>query len=129
MKTKTTIVFYDANCSICRKSVLFAEKRKRTDNLEFVPLQSEVFEKFRRQNLLPESLHSVVLYEKEKTFIHSTAALKVFKFLRPPWNWITIFLLCPKFVRDAVYQFIVHKRYLLDCDHNECFSSRRETPC
>ena len=58
-----------------------------------------------------DSLNSLVLLENGTISTKSTAALKIAKKLKGLWPSLSLFLLVPKFVRDAVYDFIAKNRY------------------
>jgi predicted DCC family thiol-disulfide oxidoreductase YuxK len=54
---------------------------------------------------------SVILLQRQKAYTKSSAALTIAKQLDWPWPLLYGFILVPKFLRDAVYDFIGKRRY------------------
>ena len=54
---------------------------------------------------------TIVLVEDGQLYTHSTAALKIARHLRWPWSWSVVFIIVPRFVRDAVYRWVARNRY------------------
>jgi predicted DCC family thiol-disulfide oxidoreductase YuxK len=61
--------------------------------------------------LSKEEFKSFVLIEKGIVYQKSTAALRVLRYF--PWHWqeLRIFRIIPRFLRDAIYDFIAKNRY------------------
>jgi predicted DCC family thiol-disulfide oxidoreductase YuxK len=53
-------------------------------------------------------------------YTRSEGALKVLVQLKG-WKWATVFLAVPKFIRDAVYNFIAKNRYKWFGKKDECW--------
>ena len=58
-----------------------------------------------------QDFNSFVLIQKNKAYLQSTAALKVMNLLPWYWKWTQVFWIIPKFLRDAVYDFVAKNRY------------------
>jgi hypothetical protein len=54
---------------------------------------------------------SMILLARQKAFTKSSAALTVAKYLDWPWPLLYGFIVVPRFLRDAVYDFIGKRRY------------------
>jgi len=54
---------------------------------------------------------SILLIEDDKVYDKSTAALRIGKKLRFPWNFLYIFIIVPKAMRNYIYTFIAKNRY------------------
>ncbi|MDH7462413.1 thiol-disulfide oxidoreductase DCC family protein [Chitinophagaceae bacterium 26-R-25] len=105
------VILFDGVCNLCNSSVQFVIKRDKQNRFQFASLQSEFGQRILSQHSLSSSdFNSFLLFENDKLFTKSTGALKVLSQLHN-WRWATIFLLVPKFIRDAVYNFIARNRY------------------
>ena len=57
-------------------------------------------------------LNSVVLIEGERFYTKSDAPLRLVKYFdKKIWRLSAIFFIVPKFIRDAVYNYIAKNRY------------------
>ncbi len=54
---------------------------------------------------------SLILIENGNCYLRSDAALHIAKYLRRPWSLLRIFILIPRPLRDAAYDFIARNRY------------------
>ena len=62
-------------------------------------------------NLSPDNFNSFILLDEGKIYTRSTGALKMLKYLGGGWSILYGFIIVPKFIRDAVYNFIAQNRY------------------
>jgi predicted DCC family thiol-disulfide oxidoreductase YuxK len=62
-------------------------------------------------NLPQENFHTFVLIEGDRVYTKSTAALRIAKHLRRGWNLLYGLIIIPKFLRDAVYNWVSKNRY------------------
>ena len=53
---------------------------------------------------------SIVFIKNEKAFIKSSGALQLTKYLKGLWPFLFGFIIVPKFIRDAVYDYIAKNR-------------------
>jgi predicted DCC family thiol-disulfide oxidoreductase YuxK len=103
------IVLFDGVCNFCNRWVQFIIRNDKKDKFRFAALQSDI-----GINLFTQSginTESVVLIEKGKHYFHSSAALRIFFHLDGLWKLMIVFYIVPKFLRDAVYNFIARNRY------------------
>jgi predicted DCC family thiol-disulfide oxidoreductase YuxK len=103
---------FDGVCNLCNSSVQFVIQRDSNKVFRYAALQSDF-----AKNLL-ESLNqpapdveSVILVDGDAVFYRSNAALRIAKHLKGAWPMLSIFLIVPRFIRDAVYNFIGRNRY------------------
>lgn len=82
-------------------------------NIRFEALQSEAGKKLlRRSGRAPDDISSVVLVEKQRSYIKSEAVLKIMEYIDLPFPQLAIFLqLVPLFIRDFVYDNVANNRY------------------
>jgi predicted DCC family thiol-disulfide oxidoreductase YuxK len=68
-------------------------------------------EKLQKSELPANYTSSLVLLENGKTYVKSDAALRLTKHLNGLWKFATVFLIVPRFIRDAVYDVVAKYRY------------------
>jgi len=106
------VLVFDGVCNLCNGLVRFIIPRDPGGYFKFGTLQSvEGANVLERCGLSPGEADTVVLYEKGKCYIRSTAALRVFRRLRGLWPLLYGFIVVPRFLRDAVYTFVARRRY------------------
>ncbi|MEM6644477.1 MAG: DCC1-like thiol-disulfide oxidoreductase family protein [Bacteroidota bacterium] len=127
LEISETILFFDGVCNLCNSSVQFVLKRDSSKIFKYASLQSRL-----AKELLPEHLSdssepkSLVLYENQKFYTKSTAALRVAKRLDALWSMFSIFLVIPVFIRDGVYDFIARNRYRWFGKKDQCMIPKPE---
>ena len=116
------IILFDGVCNLCSASVQFVLKRDSKALFQFCSLQSDTGKHLLKQYGLqnyeldePGSQKngsaSMILLEKKKALTQSSAALTVAKHLDWPWPLLYGFIILPRFLRDAAYNFIGTRRY------------------
>ncbi|MCB9257430.1 MAG: thiol-disulfide oxidoreductase DCC family protein [Chitinophagales bacterium] len=106
------VILFDGVCNLCNSSVQFVIKHDKKKEFSFASLQSDFGQKTLQEHQLPSKhFDSFILLENGVLFQESTAALKVAARLNFPINMLSIFILIPAFLRNAVYKFIANNRY------------------
>lgn len=106
------ILLFDGVCNLCNGAVQFVIKYDSKNNLRFAALQSEVGHQILDHFDLPqEDIFSVILVENEKVYLRSSAALRMYKNMGGIWSLMYFFIIVPRPIRDAVYNFIAKNRY------------------
>ena len=106
------LVLFDGVCNLCNASVTFIIDRDPAEQFHFASLQSKFGEEqIRRHRLSGPVLGSLVLIEGGRCFTRSTAALRIARRLRRPWNLLYGLILVPAPVRNTVYDWIARNRY------------------
>ncbi|WP_107841916.1 thiol-disulfide oxidoreductase DCC family protein [Metasolibacillus meyeri] len=104
------IVLFDGECHFCDASVQFIIKRDPQAYFHFASLQSEVGQELlARYNVPPTD--SIVLIEKERYYLQSTAALKIARHLQGGWRFAYILIAVPATIRNIAYNIIAKNRY------------------
>lgn len=121
------ILFYDGECGVCNRFVQYVITHEKRPDLFFAPLQSE----FARDQLAKfqydfSQLSTLVLLSGGEPFYKSDAALKLSRFLKAPYSWAIALKLFPRFLRDAVYDFVARRRKRLGLQ-DFCFLPDAET--
>lgn len=111
MEIPNQIVFYDGDCGLCNRSVAFVLKHEKEKVIHFAAIQSDFTKRlFEEKGWMTPDLSTVYFLDEGELFEKSTAALKIGKFLKAPKSWVIVFFIVPKFIRDAVYNFIAKRR-------------------
>jgi len=107
-----SVILFDGVCNLCNASVRFVIKRDRAARFSFASLQSGYTASlFRKLNFHANGVDSIVLLESGKLYVRSTAALKIARHLDGLWPLLYAFIIVPRFIRDAVYDFVARNRY------------------
>ena len=110
MTTESNIVFFDGVCGLCNGFVDFLIKRDRKGVLLFAPLQGD-----KARELFPtinsEKLETIIYWRNGKEIHKSNAVLFILKDMGGPWSLCYVLRICPRFLRDWIYDFVAKNRY------------------
>lgn len=107
------IVLFDGVCNLCNHWVNFTMDHARPEKrILFGAMQSvEGEEVIRRLDLPQAPLDSIILIDSGKVYRESDAVLRIMNLMETPWNWLNVFRIVPRFIRDGVYSWIAKNRY------------------
>lgn len=107
------IILFDGVCNLCNASVQFVIKRDTKDVFRFVPLQSDLGNKILNHiGINREQTDSIILYEPGKAYFYKAeAALKIINEFGGLYYLLNILQIFPKFISNAVYDYIAKNRY------------------
>lgn len=113
MKHGYPILYFDGVCNLCNAVVQWVIKRDKQEQFRFASLQSEVGQSmlmshFPEKSMIPDS---VLLEIDGMLYTKSSAAIKLLQMLGGVYKLSVIALAVPRFIRDAVYDFIARNRY------------------
>ncbi len=112
VRNQSPIILFDGVCNLCNASVNFIIDRDPGEVFRFASLQSSLgHELLARFGFSTDAYQSVVLVEGDRLFTHSSAALRIAARLPAPWKLLYVFIMVPKPIRDAVYNWISRNRY------------------
>lgn len=110
--TGDRVVLFDGVCNLCAASVRFIVRRDPNACFRFATLQSDAARQLLIRHQQPaDKFDSVVLIEDGRVFEKSTAALRIARRLTFPWPLFFALVVVPRAIRDAVYSFVVRRRY------------------
>ena len=118
-----SIILFDGVCNLCNSSVNFILKNDVKNQFKFASLQSDVAQQILLQYKVKNDKNhfdSVILIENDKLYDKSTAALRILRKLKFPFNKGWIFIVFPKFIRDHIYNLIAKNRYKWFGKKNVC---------
>ncbi|KAI3525125.1 hypothetical protein L2E82_02447 [Cichorium intybus] len=107
------IMLFDGVCNLCNGGVKFVRDNDRQRRIRFEALQSDAGRNLlQRSGRSPDDISSVVLVEKNRSYIKSEAVLKIMEYIDLPFPQLAFFLqFVPLFIRDFVYENIADNRY------------------
>ncbi len=106
------VVLFDGVCNLCNGSVLFIIKHDRAAKFSFASLQSSYGQSQLKKFCLPvNELNTIFLIKGGRFFNKSDAALEIAKGLNGLWPAFYVFKIIPRFIRNAVYDWIAKNRY------------------
>jgi predicted DCC family thiol-disulfide oxidoreductase YuxK len=112
MEKNHRLVLFDGICNFCNSSVRFIAARDPQGLFRFASLQSKLGQSvLLERGYAPDKLDTMLLIENGRLYHRSTAALRISKQLKFPWNLCYAFIIMPAPVRDLVYRFIGRNRY------------------
>jgi predicted DCC family thiol-disulfide oxidoreductase YuxK len=110
--TYKAIILFDGVCNFCNSSINFVIKHDKKDRFRFASLQSDtgkkILEQFEEDTT---TTASVILIENSGLYKRSTAILRIARHLGGAYLLLYGFIIVPRFIRDAVYNFIARNRY------------------
>lgn len=112
------VVLFDGVCSLCNAVVRFVVRNDSNQRVSFAPLESPV-----GQALIDRfdiSTDAVVLVERDRVSVKSTAALRLARYLDAPWPLAARLQAVPRPIRDAVYDAVAASRYRLFGRMDQC---------
>jgi len=115
------IILFDGVCNLCSAAVQWVIKRDKHSTLLFASLQSETARQLlagRRIN--SQQLTSVALLTDEEFLQKSDAELLIAGQLPGAWKAFYWLRIVPRFIRDAVYDFVARHRYQWFGKQTEC---------
>ncbi|WCJ40571.1 DCC family protein At1g52590 chloroplastic [Euphorbia peplus] len=109
------IMLFDGVCNLCNGGVRFVRDNDPNRRIRYEALQSEAGRKLlQRSGRAPDDISSVVLVEKERSYIKSDAVLRIMEYITLPFPQLAFFLqFVPLFIRDFAYDNVANNRYTI----------------
>jgi predicted DCC family thiol-disulfide oxidoreductase YuxK len=106
------VVLFDGVCNLCNGLVKFLIRQDKHSLLRFAPLQSEAAAKLLGARLPDHGIPDSFIFIKDgKIYARSDAALNLAGILPWYWQWLQLFRILPKPLRDLLYKAIAKRRY------------------
>ena len=106
------LLLFDGVCNLCTGVVQFIIKRDKSARFRFASLQSTVGEAFLKENKMPTDEFASFVYLRDgKTLMRSDAALNIARDLGGLWSLAYGFIIVPRSIRNAVYNWVARNRY------------------
>ncbi|XP_072966122.1 DCC family protein At1g52590, chloroplastic [Typha angustifolia] len=109
------IMLFDGVCNLCNGGVRFVRSNDPNRRIRYAPLQSDSGRKLlKRSGRSPDDISSVVLVEKNRSYIKSEAVLRIMEHLDLPFPQLALMLkIVPLFARDFAYDNVANNRYAI----------------
>lgn len=121
------VLLFDGVCNLCNASVQWVLLRDHKGKFKFAALQSEFGRMaLEKHGLDQQDFDTVVLVEDERIWLRSDVPLQIAKRLGGAWSLLYVFSLVPRFLRDAVYNWIARNRYRWFGRREVCMMPRPE---
>lgn len=121
------LLLFDGVCNLCNGAVQWIIVRDKKAIFQFAALQSDAGQRALHHLGLPtQSFNTIVLIKGDRYLIRSDAALEIAVQLGGFWRLAGIFKIVPRFIRDAVYDFIANNRYRWFGKQEQCMLPRAE---
>jgi predicted DCC family thiol-disulfide oxidoreductase YuxK len=116
------LILFDGVCVFCSRWVAFVIARDRQAQFRFLPIQSDGGRELAgRLGISPEAPETSAVVLDGVGYMKSDAALMVLQRL-PRWGLIRIAWLCPRAIRDFVYDRIAKNRYRIFGKLDSCMA-------
>lgn len=109
-----SVIYFDGVCLLCNGLVDFVISRDPQARYRYATLQSKRGQSVLQSMGLPANeFETFVLQEAGRSYVKSTAILRIFRKLSGLWPLLYLLVVVPKPLRDAVYGWIGKRRYKL----------------
>ncbi|MEO6759476.1 MAG: thiol-disulfide oxidoreductase DCC family protein [Saprospiraceae bacterium] len=126
-QVKSPVLLFDGVCNLCNASVQWVLTHDPRGVFRFAALQSETGQELLHQfGLDQESFNSVVLVDGDRIYLRSDAPLEIVRRLGGAWPLLYGFKIIPRFLRDAIYNWIARNRYRWFGKREACMLPRAE---
>lgn len=106
------IILFDGVCNLCNASVRFVLKHDKKNQFLFASLQSDAASKLLLQlNEKNIPLDTVIFIDRGVVYKKSSAILHIVKHFNLFYKSLYLFIIVPKFIRDALYDLVAKHRY------------------
>ena len=115
------VILFDGVCNFCSASVSFIIARDPGGRFTFASLQSAAASRLLRGRLtIASTPESLVLLQDDEIYTRSSAALRIARGLRFPWNLAYGLIVVPPVLRDWLYDLVARNRYRWFGRREEC---------
>jgi predicted DCC family thiol-disulfide oxidoreductase YuxK len=120
------VIVFDGVCHWCNAWVNFTLARDPHGKFKFGALQSEPAQQIlKKLGFRADDFETFLLLDHGRVFTKSTAALKIVRLLSGLWPLLSLGIVIPRPLRDAVYDYLARHRYRLMGKPDTC---RAPTP-
>lgn len=111
-EVRDSLIIFDGVCNLCNGAIKFIIERDSSSSFQFAPIQSEPAKNILSQlKLSSGNVDSIILIQDGKSYVKSSAALRICRRLDGLWPLLYAFLLMPRPVRDYFYDIVAKNRY------------------
>jgi predicted DCC family thiol-disulfide oxidoreductase YuxK len=112
MEKDHDIILFDGICNLCNGAINFIIARDPENRYRFAALESHIAQELlAKYRIDPNKIDSIVLVRDGEAFAKAGAALRIAKGMSGAWPLLYGLIIIPRFIADAVYDFIAKNRY------------------
>src|SRR5262249_33998867 len=105
------VILFDGVCVLCSGWTSFVSRRDVARRFRFTPIQSAYGRRLATTlGINPDDPDTNAVVIDGRALRRSDGALAVLSSL-PGWGWVRVLRVVPRFIRDAIYNFIARNRY------------------
>lgn len=105
------IILFDGICRLCSGWIGFVYKRDPAGRFRFAAVQSRAGQALLEACGLPTDRFDTMVYiESGRAYYRSDAFLRIVRHLPMCWPLLAVAGICPRFIRDRVYDLIARDR-------------------
>lgn len=120
-ETGGPIILFDGVCNLCAGCVRFVIEHDSRRQFRFASLQSPIAQRLLAAHGPQVPGDSMILIADGRIYRRSDAALLTARRLDAPWSLLGAFLVVPRCLRDAVYDWVGRRRYRLFGKRDVCW--------
>ena len=106
------ILLFDGVCNLCNGAVQLIIQRDPDGIFRFASLQSAAARQVLTQfPEAPTDISTIILVERGRLFTKSDAALRTARYLSGAWPALYSFIIVPRPIRNAIYDWVARNRY------------------
>jgi predicted DCC family thiol-disulfide oxidoreductase YuxK len=106
------IIVFDGKCVLCSGFAQFVLRNDRQARFRLLAAQSTLGDAlYRHFKLNPLHYETYILLEKGVAYFRSEAAIRILEGLGMPWRLASLGRLCPRRLRDSLYDFVARNRF------------------
>jgi len=115
------VIVFDGVCRLCNGWTRFVIRYDRQKQFRLAPAQSPAGQALLRRFERPTTDFDSILYvEHGRAYDKSDAVLRILRRLGLPWSLLYVGRLCPRILRDALYDLVARHRYRLFGRYDYC---------
>ena len=107
------IILFDGVCNLCNNFVPFLIKYDKNNIFRFAAMQTKAGENIIQEYRVLNDRKSIILIKKGVVFYKSDAVIEIAKQITGWPSNLKYGYLCPRFLRDGMYDLIAKNRYFL----------------
>jgi len=112
MGKQNDVILFDGVCNLCNGAITFIINRDRKNHYRFASLQSDIGALYlEKHSLNPKETDSIILIRGEHAYVKASAVLRIAQKMSGLWPLLYVFMIIPKFISNAVYDYIARNRY------------------
>lgn len=106
------LILFDGECNFCDKTVQFVLRHDKQNKFYFASLNTALGKHLVQSSPFPAGKTDSIIYVRKGIFYaYSDAVLKILADLGGMFTWLSIFIVIPAFIRNAIYRWFASIRY------------------